>query len=85
MRFLVPPYSILVMNRPSTPNVKSRFSGSLRHYHRSSSQEQRTWEEWVDGKSSRSWISKNWIKITVITLAVLALGGIVTGLVIELQ
>lgn len=73
------------MNRPDPQNAKSRFSGTLRHYHRTNHQAQQTWEEWVDGKSSRSWITKKSITILVITLSVLALAAIIAGLVVELR
>ncbi len=73
------------MNRLPPQNEKPRFSGALRHYHRSGCQTQRTWEEWVDGKASRSWVTKKSIAVIVITLAVLALAGIITGLIIELR
>jgi hypothetical protein len=72
------------MKHPSQRDENSRFAGSLRHYHRSSSQSQRTWDEWVDGKSAKS-SSTNWLKISAIVVAVLALGGVIAGLVIELS
>ena len=72
------------MKHPSERDETSRFNGNLRHYHRSNSQNQRTWEEWVDGKPAKSG-SFNWLKIIAITIAVLALAGIITGLFIELR
>jgi len=73
------------MNRQTPQNEKPRFSGALRHYHRSGPQNQRTWEEWVDGKASRSWFTKRSIAIILITLSVLALCAIIAGLIIELR
>jgi hypothetical protein len=73
------------MKRPYPQNEKPRFSGHLRHYHRSNYQTQRSWEEWVDGKASRPWITQKSIKITLIILTALALAGIIAGLVIELR
>lgn len=73
------------MNRQAPQNEKPRFSGALRHYHRSGLQAQRTWEEWVDGKASRPWITKKLIVIILITLAVLVLCAIIAGLIIELR
>ena len=72
------------MKHPSERDDSTRFSGTLRHYHRSNSQPQRTWDEWVDGKSAKSG-STNWLKISVITLALLALAGVIAGLIIELR
>ena len=65
-------------------NESDRFKGSLRHYHRSGLQQNRTWDEWIDGKSADSKGSVKWLRITVVVLAVLALGGIIAGLFIEL-
>ena len=65
-------------------NENSRFSGNLRHYHRSGPGTHRTWDEWVDGKSAKPG-STRWVKISVVIVALLALGGVVAGLVIELR
>jgi hypothetical protein len=73
------------MNRPHSPEDKSRFNASVRHYHRAGNPKQRSWDDWVDSAHSDRSSSKNWFKIVGLTLAVLALGGIVTGLIIELS
>ena len=73
------------MKRSLNQDEKTPFNGPLRHYHRSGSQTHRTWDEWVDGKSSPSWISRNVWNVLGATLAVLILGGIITGLIIELR
>ncbi len=62
-----------------------RFSGAVRHYHRSGPRPQKSWDEWVDAKSARAAGSRNWVKIIAIFVAVLALTGIITGLIIELR
>lgn len=72
------------MKPPHPPVEQNRFSGNLRHYHRSGAQTQRSWDDWVDGVSAKRRGSKNWVKIAGISLAVLALGGILVGLAIEL-
>jgi hypothetical protein len=72
------------MKHPSPIDEKSRFSGPLRHYHRSGPGTQRSWDEWVDGKPGESKSAVKWLKIAGIVLAFLALGGIIVGLVIEL-
>ena len=65
-------------------NESDRFKGSLRHYHRSGLQQNRSWDEWIDGKSAGSKGSVKWLRISIVIVAVLALGGIIAGLVIEL-
>ncbi len=65
-------------------NEIDRFKGSLRHYHRTAQQEKRTWDEWIDGKPAGSGTSFNWLKIGIIVLALVALVGVIVGLVIEL-
>lgn len=72
------------MKHPSQRDENSRFHGSLRHYHRSNSQKQRTWDEWVDAKPVKA-RSINWLKMGGITAGVLALIAIIVGLVIELM
>jgi hypothetical protein len=67
------------------PDEPSKFSGNLRHYHRSTAPTQRSWEEWVEGSSSTVRPSRNWLKIIGIIVGVLALAGIITGLVIVLS
>ncbi len=66
------------------PEVQAKFSGNLRHYHRSGAKTQRSWEEWVEGTSGKPKSSKNWLKIAGIAVGVVALTGIIAGLVIEL-
>lgn len=73
------------MKAPLPQNEQSRFSGHLRHYHRSGSAPKRTWEEWVGDNPANSARSAKWLKIAAIVMALIALGGIITGLVIELQ
>ncbi len=73
------------MKRNLPSDLPDRFSGSLRHYHRSGAQTQRSWDDWVDGdlaKTRRS--KKNWPKILGIILGVLGLGAIIAGLLVEL-
>jgi hypothetical protein len=73
-----------MLKRPNPVDEQARFKGQLRHYHRSGSTTKRTWDEWVDGKSAQS-RSKNWLKILLISIAVLGLVGIIAGLIIELR
>lgn len=72
------------MKHPAQRDEPTRFSGAMRHYHRAGSGNQRSWEEWVDGKSAKAG-SANWLKIAAISVAVLVLCAIVVGLIIELR
>ncbi len=74
------------MKRNFPSEQPDRFNGNLRHYHRSGTQTQRSWDEWVDGDLAKTRRSrKNWPKILGIILGVLALGGIIAGLLVELS
>jgi hypothetical protein len=71
------------MKRMSPSGQPPRFKGAIRHYHRAGSQSS-SWEEWIDGEANQPQPKKNWLKIVGIIAAILALGGIIAGLVIEL-
>ena len=73
------------MNRPPNQNDQNRFSGNLRHYHRAGSGPQRSWDDWVEGGGGDRPGSRKWGKIIGISLALLALGGVIAGLIIELR
>ncbi len=73
------------MKRTLPSEGHSKFSGTLRHYHRCSAHQQRTWDEWIEGPSSKVRRPRNWWKIIGFTFGGLALGGIITGLIIELS
>lgn len=73
------------MKRNQELDEGSRFSGHLRHYHRSGAPPQRTWEEWVDGASAKKRNTGKWIKISAVVLSLLALGAIIAGLVVTLS
>lgn len=72
------------MKQSSLHDKGTRFNGSLRSHHRAHHQENSSWDEWVEGKPSGSKSPVNWLKIILIGMAVLALGGIIAGLIIEL-
>lgn len=74
-----------VMKHPLQRNESSRFQGSLRHYHRSVSQNNRTWEEWIDGRVVRRKPPTYWLKVVVSVVASLILVAVVIGLYIELR
>jgi hypothetical protein len=66
---------------PSGDNV--RFTGNLRHYHRSTVRAQKSWDDWVDGPAGSRPPSKNWFKIIGIAVGLLALTGTIVGLVFK--
>lgn len=62
-----------------------RFRGSKRHYHRAGSKTPATWDDWIEGgpaKGPRPPRRRG--RQALILLAVLALLGLVVGLLIEL-
>ena len=73
------------MNRTLPPDENAKFSGNLRHYHRTGAQTQKSWDDWVDGSGVKNHKSKNWLKVIGIIVAALALSGIITGLIVELS
>ena len=73
------------MNRTLPPDENAKFSGNLRHYHRTGAQEQKSWDDWVDGSRVKNRKPRNWLKVIGITVAALALSGIITGLIVELK
>lgn len=77
--------SITDMRRSHLKDEQTRFSGGVRHYHRSGSRSTRSWDEWVDGAGRKRGNSLSFLKILGIFLAILALGGIIVGLIIELR
>jgi hypothetical protein len=77
--------SKLLMKRTLPPDEHARFSGSLRHYHRAGGQTQRSWDDWVEGTTAKSRKSGKWLKVFGIIVAVLALVGIIIGLIVELS
>lgn len=73
------------MNHPSPRPDKDRFSGGLRHYHRAGGQPQRTWDDWVEGSPAEGKRRRNWWKIIGWAIGLMALAGIIAGLIIELR
>jgi hypothetical protein len=73
------------MKRTHPPDENARFSGSLRHYHRSGAQTQRSWDDWVEGSAGKRQEPKKLGKLLGIILGTVALLGIITGLIIELR
>ena len=64
---------------------RTRFRGPLRHYHRAETSSQRSWDAWVDGDRAKPGRSLKVLKAIGIALALLALAGIIAGLIIELR
>lgn len=71
------------MRRNFPPDSPSKFASSNRHYHRSGSGNHRTWDDWVEGRQVGKRSGKAW-KVAALIVALLALAGIIAGLVIEL-
>ena len=63
---------------------KLRFHGSVRHYHRVANSADKNWDQWIDGASYKKAKSRNWPQILIVAAAVLALLGVIIGLIIEL-
>ena len=74
------------MKHSQTPDDSAKFSGHLRHYHRSGPPTQRSWDDWVEGGTGKGRKKGSRLpKVLGIAVAVLALGGIVAGLIIEMR
>ena len=74
-----------MMKRTSPTDAPIKFSGNMRHYHRSGSKTQRTWDDWVDGHAAKVPSKRSWPKMVGILLGILALASIIAGLIIELS
>jgi len=66
---------------PSEPGP--RFQAQIRHYHRSNSRKDGSWETWVDGEQSGARFDKlKALKRILIVVTVLALlGGLIAGFI----
>lgn len=78
-----------LMSADSNSTPPSRFRGQLRHYHRRSTEEPRTWDEWIDGKAGGGRFSgqnlKRLLRLLAIVVGVIALIGLVVALYIEMR
>ena len=72
------------MKHAPAKDEASRFKSSVRHYHRSGSRPNRTWDEWIDGEAKPR-NSAKWLKISLVVIAALGLVGIVGALFIEMR
>jgi hypothetical protein len=68
-----------------SPDEQTRFRGPLRHYHRSASNTQKTWDEWADGTAANTNPARRWLKIGAVVIATLGLATIIAALIIELR
>lgn len=73
------------MSRMHPKGQQSRFSGGVRHYHRSNAAGRRSWDDWVEGPGRKGFSSFKWLKLSGIALAVLVLLGIIAALFIEMS
>ncbi|MCX6877552.1 MAG: hypothetical protein NTW21_27645 [Verrucomicrobia bacterium] len=72
------------MKRLPPSDESRRFKGGMRSFHRAGPPPS-SWEDWVNGEELKQQPGKNWWKIIGIMAALLALGGIIAGLIIELS
>ena len=73
------------MRRANPKDEKTRFSGGMRHYHRTGVPQRPSWEEWVDGAGATRKNALKWLRFLGIVIAFLALGAIIAGLFVELR
>ena len=76
------------MKRIPSRDEQDRFKGSLRLHHRGGPAVHRSWDEWVTGKPPkpvRKFNRKKMVNVLLVVGSVLALGGIIAGLIIVLQ
>jgi hypothetical protein len=73
------------MKNVTPPKTGSRFSSTQRYYHRTGSNNERSWDDWVAGAAPRARRPKNRLKIIGIVAAALALVAVLAGLVNELM
>jgi hypothetical protein len=73
------------MRRQFPKDDDSRFSGGVRHYHRSPSTSRGSWDFWVDGSVKKRGRFTQVLKIAGVILAMVALVAIAVGLFIELR
>lgn len=73
------------MKPPNPPDEQARFRGPLRHYHRTGTKPEKSWDEWIDGTPPKTGSSGRRWKFAGVIVAILALAAIVAGLIIELR
>jgi hypothetical protein len=73
------------MKTPLSQDDPPRFQGPLRHYHRSGAKPHKSWDEWVEGKPADLHLPKSKKKVIVWGVALIALGGLIVGLVVNLS
>ena len=71
------------MKRLTPLGDATRFKGGMRCCHRAASRNA-SWNEWVNGEAALTRPRKNWLKIILLIIAVIALVGIFAGLIFEL-
>jgi hypothetical protein len=73
------------MKPRNLPDEQTRFHGPLRHYHRTGTKQEKSWDEWIDGTPPKTGSSGRRWKIAGVIVALLALAAIITGLIIEMS
>lgn len=72
------------MKQTQLPPPQDKFSGNLRHYHRSGGQNQSSWDAWVHGPTRKRRGSRKWLKGAAVIIGICALVAIAAGLWIEM-
>jgi hypothetical protein len=73
------------MNPRKTKVLDSRFSGPLRHYHRTNTKAEKSWEEWIEGKPPSQKTGTRWWIVVLAIFGLIALAAIAIGLFIEMR
>jgi hypothetical protein len=73
------------MKPRNSPDEQPRFQGPLRHYHRTGTKPEKSWDEWIDGSPPKTGSPGRRWRTTGVILATLALAAIIAGLIIELS
>jgi len=71
------------MKRLSSSTQAPRYKGGLRHFHRPVARRS-SWDQWIDGEVRTARPYKTWLKILGVIAVVVALGGIIAGLIVAL-
>lgn len=72
------------MKRQFPPDQPTRFSGGVKSYQRAGSRPRSSWDHWVGDDDKTGLFKRHWLRILLVIAALLGLGGVIAGLIIEL-